>query len=102
MSGGKGVYDTAPHASPPQSGRDGWRDVDYRSDQSAPVDVREKRKRRLLTGQKFCEMRTDLRKRKRDSGKAWHPPQKRSSNALASASSATLLKTERAQAIAGS
>jgi Arc/MetJ-type ribon-helix-helix transcriptional regulator len=35
--------------------------VDYLSDQSAPADVREKRKRRLLTGpSEFRDMRTDL------------------------------------------
>jgi hypothetical protein len=39
--------------------------VDYLSDQSAPADVREKRKRRLLTGPpEFREMRTDLPKAK--------------------------------------
>ena len=37
--------------------------VDYLSDQSAPTDVREKRKRRLLKGpSEFREMRTDLPK----------------------------------------
>jgi hypothetical protein len=39
--------------------------VDYLSDQSAPADVREKRKRRLLTGpSEFRDMRTDLPKTK--------------------------------------
>ena len=39
--------------------------VDYLSDQSAPADVREKRKRRLLKGPpEFREMRTDLPKTK--------------------------------------
>ena len=39
--------------------------VDYLSDQSAPADVREKRKRRLLKGpSEFREMRTDLPKPK--------------------------------------
>ena len=39
--------------------------VDYLSDQSAPADVREKRKRRLLKGpSEFREMRTDLPKAK--------------------------------------
>jgi hypothetical protein len=39
--------------------------VDYLSDQSAPADVREKRKRRLLKGpSEFREMRTDLPKTK--------------------------------------
>ena len=39
--------------------------VDYLSDQSAPADVREKRKRRLLKGPpEFREMRTDLPKAK--------------------------------------
>src|SRR4051794_25456913 len=39
--------------------------VDHLSDQSAPADVREKRKRRLLKGpSEFREMRTDLPKTK--------------------------------------
>ena len=39
--------------------------VDYLSDPSAPADVREKRKRRLLKGpSEFREMRTDLPKAK--------------------------------------
>jgi Arc/MetJ-type ribon-helix-helix transcriptional regulator len=39
--------------------------VDYLGDQSAPADVREKRKRRLLKGpSEFREMRTDLPKAK--------------------------------------
>ena len=39
--------------------------VDYLSDQSAPADVREKRKRRLLKGpSEFREMRNDLSKLK--------------------------------------
>jgi hypothetical protein len=39
--------------------------VDYLSDQSAPADLREKRKRRLLKGpSEFREMRTDLPKTK--------------------------------------
>lgn len=40
--------------------------VDFLSDPSAPADVREKRKRRLLKGPpEFREMRADLPKRKR-------------------------------------
>ena len=39
--------------------------VDFLGDQSAPADVREKRKRRLLKGpSEFREMRTDLPKAK--------------------------------------
>ena len=39
--------------------------VDYLSDHSVPADIREKRKRRLLTGpSEFREMRTDLPKTK--------------------------------------
>ena len=39
--------------------------VDYLGDQSAPADVREKRKRRLLKGpSEFREMRADLPKAK--------------------------------------
>ena len=39
--------------------------VDYLTDHSVPADIREKRKRRLLTGpSEFREMRTDLPKTK--------------------------------------
>ena len=39
--------------------------VDYLSDSSVPADIREKRKRRLLTGpSEFRELRTDLPKTK--------------------------------------